>query len=213
MILKNRFLTSILSFTLAAASMAIDPKTFDLRPEWIGENLSLAEQEARGLKTELSDVIYLDPEKSSRFYKVSVIDGRLCYSNGRAVNFNKDNKSRIWVIDESGNLYISYGSEYRRNFRHSSFVAGGKVLAAGEIAVLNGVVHAISNTSGHYWPTPESLSHFSSWLEKSKAHPAQPILIGHNVTGPFMHKMTNFGWAEALRWKHARQGSCSDHVL
>jgi hypothetical protein len=40
---------------------------------------------------------------------------------------------------------------------HSSFLAGGAVAGAGEIAISGGKVTAISNTSGHYRPGPAYL--------------------------------------------------------
>jgi hypothetical protein len=57
----------------------------------------------------------------------------------------------IFVMSEAGEIYASLDQKPGL-FHHSSFLAGGPVAAAGEIQVLNGMVTAVSNRSGHYTP-------------------------------------------------------------
>lgn len=59
-------------------------------------------------------------------------------------------------MDEHGNLYASNKHEVGF-FHHSSFLAGGPVAGAGELRVVNGHLHFMSDQSGHYRPTPEHL--------------------------------------------------------
>jgi len=58
----------------------------------------------------------------------------------------------IFVMDSSGTIYAGeslFGVQH-----HSSFMGGGSVAAAGEIAVSGGKLTLISNQSGHYQPGP-----------------------------------------------------------
>jgi hypothetical protein len=54
-------------------------------------------------------------------------------------------------MDEHGNLYAS-NYHARGRFHHSSFLAGGNVAAAGELAVIDGVLQLLTDSSGHYRP-------------------------------------------------------------
>lgn len=49
-------------------------------------------------------------------------------------------------------------------FHHSSFLSGGAIQAAGEIAVDNGRIVAINNKSGHYRPDSASMVRILFWL-------------------------------------------------
>lgn len=61
----------------------------------------------------------------------------------------------IFVIDVSKELYIC--RKRKGSFHHSSFTAGGAVLAAGRINVDNGNIVCIGPNSGHYRTTWEQL--------------------------------------------------------
>ncbi len=62
----------------------------------------------------------------------------------------------LWVMDESGALYVSPQARSGR-FHHSSILAGASVLCAGTIDVKDGVILHLDNASGHYQPPAESL--------------------------------------------------------
>jgi hypothetical protein len=64
----------------------------------------------------------------------------------------------IFVCSPDGKLFIH--SHEAGVHHHSSFLAGGAVLAAGEIVVREGVVMVITPKSGHYQPTPENILNF-----------------------------------------------------
>ena len=61
------------------------------------------------------------------------------------------NYPAIWVMDLKGNLYV-VPKQFPGKFNHSSIMAGGDVLCAGEIIVKNGKITHINNRSGHYRP-------------------------------------------------------------
>ncbi|MGH3664202.1 MAG: ADP-ribosyltransferase, partial [Micromonosporaceae bacterium] len=57
----------------------------------------------------------------------------------------------IFVMDAAGNIYAATEEMLGdRSIKHSSFLAGEQVMAAGEIQVINGVVKVITNNTGHY---------------------------------------------------------------
>ncbi len=51
-----------------------------------------------------------------------------------------------------GKIYLSKNYEFGK-FHHSSFLAGEKVAAAGEIYIERGVIKTITDGSGHYKPS------------------------------------------------------------
>jgi hypothetical protein len=75
---------------------------------------------------------------------------------GQTVNAWR-HRPAIWVMDPQGNLYVKVIHPVGL-FHHSSFLAGGDVLSAGEIVIDKGKVTHINNMSGHYFPTDESLN-------------------------------------------------------
>ncbi|HEY9007696.1 MAG TPA: hypothetical protein VIM75_16265 [Ohtaekwangia sp.] len=79
-----------------------------------------------------------------------VKDGELLV-NGKKLS---SNQRVIFVMDEYGNIYA--GVQKFGEFHHSSFLAGADVATAGEIKFIDDMIE-ISNSSGHYTPTGESL--------------------------------------------------------
>ena len=64
----------------------------------------------------------------------------------------------IFVVSPEGKLYG--GSHKAAKHHHSSFLGGGMVLAAGEMACYDGIPRFITAKSGHYAPTPENMRNF-----------------------------------------------------
>ncbi len=64
----------------------------------------------------------------------------------------------IYVVSSDGDLYG--GSHKAGKHHHSSFLGGGMVIAAGEMAVYDGIPRFISAKSGHYAPTPDNIRAF-----------------------------------------------------
>ena len=71
----------------------------------------------------------------------------------------------IWVMDPSGRLYVS-STPQPGIFNHSSFLAGGSVICAGEILVVGGVIKRINNFSGHYQPPDKAMQNALDELVK-----------------------------------------------
>lgn len=61
----------------------------------------------------------------------------------------------IFAMDLADNLYVN--KKVKGRFHHSCFLAGARVRSAGRIVIEDGVLKAISPTSGHYRPTVESV--------------------------------------------------------
>lgn len=61
----------------------------------------------------------------------------------------------IWVCSPDGIFYSD--SHVLNRFHHSSFLAGGRVLAGGEWVVDDGLIQLITHKTGHYMATPQNL--------------------------------------------------------
>lgn len=68
----------------------------------------------------------------------------------------------IFIMAPDNNIYSH--SHKVGAFHHSSFLSGGAIQAAGEIAVDNGRIVAINNKSGHYRPDSASMVRILFWL-------------------------------------------------
>jgi hypothetical protein len=62
----------------------------------------------------------------------------------------------IFVMDQKGRIYIG-GREDEKTFKHSSFLAGGMVLAAGTMRFETGQLVRLTGRSGHYRPTVQQM--------------------------------------------------------
>lgn len=69
----------------------------------------------------------------------------------------------MFVMDTQGRIYANARFENFLNFKHSSFMDGANVLAAGTIRAENGRIKWVSAKSGHYQPT---VRHMVSFLER-----------------------------------------------
>jgi hypothetical protein len=97
--------------------------------------------------------------------KIWGADGNL-YDTTDAVSLHSDSGRAIFVMDADGNFYAA--KDHRRGkFHHSSLVAGAPVAAAGELAVVRGVLTAISDKSGHYLPRRPFTAQAIDHLEKN----------------------------------------------
>ncbi|MBS1829224.1 MAG: hypothetical protein JST93_28235 [Acidobacteria bacterium] len=64
----------------------------------------------------------------------------------------------IFVVDMDGRLYC--GDHEEGKFHHSTFLAGGAVQAAGELAAENGEIKVVTAKSGHYTPGEAQMLQF-----------------------------------------------------
>ncbi|KAK9703946.1 hypothetical protein K7432_010477 [Basidiobolus ranarum] len=111
------------------------------------------------LKGKLSRVSFLKPEESLRYQIACDEKGRLIYKDSkRLVHLPKlfvKGMEGIFVVDHENNFYMA--RKFPGYFHHSTFLAGGRVRAAGMVIVNKGHLKWISRSSGHYKPTSEQL--------------------------------------------------------
>jgi hypothetical protein len=70
----------------------------------------------------------------------------------------------IFVVDFAQDFYVNAHS--KDEFHHSSFLAGGPVLSAGELCVSQGVLVGVTNKTGHYKSGPDELHRALLLLQK-----------------------------------------------
>lgn len=118
--------------------------------------------------TKKMDDFWIETDKAAGFpqlnaterqkYKIDIKDGKVVGPDGKlldtsnAIPMHPGSPSGrgIYVMDESGNIYVNTEPGY--NFKHSSFLSGGQVAAAGEITIKDGKLIYIDPNSGHYLP-------------------------------------------------------------
>ncbi|MEU4838809.1 hypothetical protein [Nocardia testacea] len=121
-------------------------------------------------------VRYLRTEAERLPFRLDIRDGVVRDAQGNLFDTRNANvrdalgrrlKRAIFVMDEHGNIYASLFAK-RKEFQHSSFLAGGPVAGAGEIVVENGVIKLITDQSGHYLPTQHLMRQVLTRLEECK---------------------------------------------
>jgi hypothetical protein len=111
----------------------------------------------------------LSPDNWRDTYEVTSSGGQLVWRASRPNHWNAgdpvtvlptvgvDRPSPTWVLSPDNRLFVIPGPVPGRDVAHSQTMSGGAVLSAGEIEVERGVVRRVTNGSGHYRPTCESL--------------------------------------------------------
>ncbi|KAK9762376.1 hypothetical protein K7432_011939 [Basidiobolus ranarum] len=111
------------------------------------------------LKGKLSRVRFLKPEERLQYQITCDHKGRLIYLlSGQLIHLPKlflKGMEGIFVIDRENRIYMA--RKFPGYFHHSTFLAGGRVRAAGMVIVNKGHLKWISRSSGHYKPTSEQL--------------------------------------------------------
>ena len=85
----------------------------------------------------------------------------------------------IWVMDTKGNLYTSV-EQSPGHFNHSTFLAGGPVVGAGQVIIEKGQITYLNNLSGHYRPTVSDIAgmidqlHIGAKADRGVRHPTRP---------------------------------------
>ena len=117
---------------------------------------------ARYRGEELIGVKYYQEQERAP-YQVFVCGALLCDARGALLDpeldrpeHSKRSGKAIFVIDDIGQMWLTFDQRYGV-IHHSSLVAGGDVIAAGELFVMSGRLLSISNESGHYHPPPVSV--------------------------------------------------------
>ncbi|MCA9518169.1 MAG: hypothetical protein KC635_24695, partial [Myxococcales bacterium] len=116
--------------------------------------------EGKGLKSEATQVRGLDAAIGARaiamFGKLGGADKAMVDGFARAADEKVAASGRlIFAMNQSGQIFA--GNGFATIVHHSTFLAGGPVACAGELAVSGGAIKAISNNSGHYRPGPAHL--------------------------------------------------------
>ena len=137
-------------------------ETTPLRDEYVGEHLP-------GFRGRSHPVTYLSAAKRQQHLLSVGDDGLLRDARGNlfdttaGASVHSSEPRAIFVMDEGGDVFASNYQEVGR-FHHSSLSAGNPVAAAGELGVKDGVVHFVSNASGHYRPGKEATLNFMRHL-------------------------------------------------
>ncbi|CAK9167243.1 unnamed protein product [Ilex paraguariensis] len=71
------------------------------------------------------------------------------------------------------------GEKRKGSFHHSSFLAGGATLAAGQLKAKDGKLKSVSASSGHYRPTDKNLGSFLDFLKDNGVHLEEVEVISH----------------------------------
>ena len=126
------------------------PTLYSMQEKYVGEHLRVEKP-----------IRYLSTTEEREKHKLHVRDGLLVGATGTPLDPDlKNNPMRdgfaIFVMDAKGDIYLSF--DHKRDvFHHSSLLAGASVAAAGDMTIIDGKLLAISNSSGHYRPPPDSL--------------------------------------------------------
>ena len=105
-----------------------------------------------------SAVEYLGSSALRAPYMLRVEHGRLVDAHGLPLNASEGDvrlgkSAALYVLEPAGEVLITLDGRHR----HSSLVAGGAVLAAGELRICDGILTHLDNCSGHYQPAASSL--------------------------------------------------------
>lgn len=128
----------------SGSSERITLETTPLLGRYVGENRRPNPESGSGVR-------YLSREEREA-YRIRVVDGRLYDSRGNLFNTRGVRGRGMYVVDRRGRIYASPETDVRGLFQHSSFLAGGRVAAAGEFVVVDGELRFIDDQSGHYEP-------------------------------------------------------------
>jgi hypothetical protein len=101
-------------------------------------------------------------------------------------NDKTSSKRCIWVMagdNTNGYKFYSHVGKIART-HHSSFTAGGSVIAAGEWYVKRGRIKLINGLSGHYMPDAERFLRALYYLNKKGAIDDKATVLAFNDSGP-----------------------------
>lgn len=157
-------------------------KVYKVGKQYRGEELSLAEQDLRGLKAvdahgaRLSGVQYLSAEERAR-YRIDLNDRGLFVQLGdpstqrllpperwMPLSSAMQTFAGLIVMDTQFNIYFSQYSG--PTFIHASLLAGGNVLFAGTAIFHEGKLEVLAHNSGHYKTDYYSMLNFVRRIKK-----------------------------------------------
>jgi len=145
-------------------------KTTQMEYSYIGEDANLA------LDSFFKDkAIYYFSDLEREKFKVKISkDGRFEWADSSRVDTYIDEQGHsgmgLFVMDNKGDIYlfVNYREKYKGEgyVRHSSFLSGLPVAAAGELLIENGSLQIVTRKSGHYTPSKSMNNQLLEELEK-----------------------------------------------
>jgi hypothetical protein len=143
---------SVIARLLALGATGPPYRVKPMLAEWKGEDVP-------GNPVWFPDAVEYLTEAERSQCALTLRDGKIWDADGMpfdtrdARTLHPDGSGRaIFVMDAAGNFYASK-RHAPGEFHHSSLVAGAPVAAAGELEVVDGVLTAITDQSGHYKPS------------------------------------------------------------
>ncbi|KAL8200051.1 hypothetical protein R6Q57_011390 [Mikania cordata] len=130
----------------------------------VGDGKEVDLKECQRSKLRQQCIKYLGPQEREH-YEYVIIDGKITHMQTQHLLDTTNGEKWIFVMSASKRLYA--GKKKKGSFHHSSFLAGGATLAAGNLHVENGVLKTISPFSGHYRPTDDTLNLFLLFLKEN----------------------------------------------
>ncbi|KAI9156944.1 hypothetical protein LWI28_014463 [Acer negundo] len=110
---------------------------------------------------------YLGPQEREQ-YQYIIVDGKMVHKQtGNLLNTNCEPQGSRWIFVISVSKELYAGEKRKGSFHHSSFLAGGTILAAGRLVAEDGKLKSVSAYSGHYRPTTENLGSFLAFLKEN----------------------------------------------
>lgn len=202
-------------------------RVYRIEKKYRGEELSLGEQVAKGLKpidtfgAPLSSVTYLSPEQRA-YYRVDLNDNGLFVplgdpSLGRFLNTQQQQPissamqvfAGTIIMDTEFNIYFSNFSG--PGFVHSSLAGGGEVLFAGTAIFHQGRLEVLAYNSGHYKPDYFALLNFVRHLKK-RGYSGEKILLLGTKNRPINSIAESYKWFDAQSIEKIRKQYASNYV-
>lgn len=96
-----------------------------------------------------------------------------------------EEKMSLYVMDAGSRIYCSGKEDPEHVLKHSSFLAGDRVLAAGTLRVEQGRVVAVTGKSGHYRPTVQQMVNLLERLRAYQVDLGKVTVYRENYKGGF----------------------------
>ena len=157
----------------AAQGFAGADTTNAVRATYLDSASAVGAQGERYSQVLQNEMVYFDASRNVRYldateranYEVTFKDGLIHDSSGNLLTSQKS--PGIFVMSPEGQIYFAQSDVATiGQFHHSSFLAGGDVAAAGKLSVKDGVIEAMSRSSGHYMPDEIHLDQFARELSR-----------------------------------------------
>ncbi|RCV37060.1 hypothetical protein SETIT_8G032500v2 [Setaria italica] len=130
-----------------------------------GKDIDLPECPRTMLKKQC--IKYLGP-RERELYEYIISEGKVIHKqSGEPLDTSQGPEEAKWIFVMSTARKLYSGKKEKGVFQHSSFLAGGAIIAAGKLTAENGVIKSIVTYSGHYKPSMENLVNFMKFLEES----------------------------------------------